>query len=61
MHLDSDHTLDANQIESEAAAIGDTAILHAYRHYARVWLGADYHDAVRGQYKRRKEQAKARK
>ena len=61
LHLDFDHTLDAPAVEAEAASLGDTAILHPYRRYARVWLKADYRDAVRGQRKRLREQAKARK
>lgn len=61
LHLDFDPSLDAEAIEADAAALGDTAILHAYRRYARVWLKADYRDAVRGQWKRKKQQAKARK
>jgi transposase-like protein len=61
LHLDFDHTLDSETVEADAAAQGDTAILHAYRRYARVWLRADYNDAVRGQWKRLREQAKARK
>lgn len=61
LHLDFDHRLDPEAIEKDAAAIGDTAILHAYRRYARVWLKADYNDAVRGQYKKLRDQAKARR
>jgi len=61
LHLDFDHTLDPETVEADAAAQGDTAILHAYRQYARVWLRADYNDAVRGQWKRLREQARARK
>lgn len=61
LHLDFDPSLDPEAIEADAAALGDTATLHAYRRYARVWLKADYHDAVRGQWKRKKEQARARK
>jgi len=61
LHLDFDHTLDAEAVEAEAASLGDTATLHAYRRYARVWLKADYHDAVRGQWKKQRERAKARR
>lgn len=61
LHLDFDPTLDPEAVETDAASLGDTAILHAYRRYARVWLRADYNDAVRGNWKKLKEQAKARK
>lgn len=61
LHLDFDHTLDPDEIETDAASQGDTATLHAYRRYARVWLRADYNDAVRGQWKRKYARAKARK
>lgn len=61
LHLDFDPSMDPEAVEIDAANLGDTATVHAYRRYARVWLRADYHDAVRGQWKRKKEQAKARR
>lgn len=61
LHLDFDQSLDAEAIERDAATIGDTAVLHPYRRYARVWLRADYHDAVRAQWKRTKGSNSARR
>ncbi len=61
MHLDFDPALDVDIIEKDAANQGDTAVLHPYRRYARLWLKADYNDAVRGQWKKKHEQAKMRK
>jgi transposase-like protein len=47
MHLDFDPTLDAAVIEADAAAIGDVTKPYAFRRYARLWLKADYTDALR--------------
>lgn len=51
MHLDFDSSLDAAQIEADAEARKDLAIAHPFRRYARLWLKADYTDAVR-EYRR---------
>ncbi|MGQ0530492.1 MAG: transposase, partial [Panacagrimonas sp.] len=55
IHLDFDHTMDADAVEADAAIVGDQKIAHAFRRYSRVWLQADYRDAVRGVKARRRE------
>lgn len=57
IHLDFDPTLDANAIENDAAAINDHGNPYAFRKYARLWLHADYNDALR-QYRRKRHTAR---
>lgn len=60
MHLDFDSALDAHGIEAGAIAIGDHARPHPFRRYARVWLQADYTDAVRQNRQMRRKNQTAR-
>lgn len=57
IHLDFDPTLDANAVERDATAINDHGKPYAYRKYARLWLHADYNDALR-QYRRKRDKSK---
>jgi transposase-like protein len=61
MHADFDPAMDPETIEADAAALGDVALPHAYRKYARVWLNADYTDAVRSRYGKNAKAARAAK
>lgn len=63
IHLDFDPTLDAKTIEEDAAAINDHGKPYAYRKYARLWLHADYNDALRqhGRQNRKRQRQAARK
>lgn len=54
MDLDFDSRLDALGVEADAKAIGDQAEPHPYRKYARIWLQADYTDALRQHWKAKK-------
>lgn len=58
IHLDFDPTLNANAIEEDAAAINDHGKPYAYRKYARLWLHADYNDALR-QYRRKRDRPRS--
>lgn len=51
MHLDFDCRLDASSVEADAKQIGDQGEPYAFRKYARVWLRADYTDALRQHWK----------
>lgn len=50
-HLDFDSALDADAVEKEAVEASDHAKPYAFRRYARVWLKADYSDALRQYWK----------
>ena len=45
-HLNFDPSLNPDEVEDEAAAIGDAAKFEPYRKFARVWLAHDYNAAV---------------
>ncbi len=47
MHLNYDPTLNADDIEADAQAIGDYNTKAPFRRYARCWLRGDYDAAVR--------------
>lgn len=47
VHLDFDPSLDAAIIEQAHAAQPELHISHPFRRYARIWLLADYRDAIR--------------
>lgn len=51
MHLDFDSRLDPGEVEKDAAVVGDLETIPALRKYARVWLQADYSDALRQHWK----------
>lgn len=51
MDLDFDSRLDALGIEADAKVIGDQVEPHPFRKYARIWLQADYTDALRQHWK----------
>lgn len=60
MHLDFDPSLDAAQIETDAAAQNDHAISYPFRRYARLWLKADYVDYIRQRKRMLKRNGRAR-
>ena len=45
-HINFDPALDPQEVERDAAGRGDLGTYEPYRHYARVWLSADYEAAV---------------
>ncbi len=45
-HLNFDPALDPVEVERDASRLGDLGTYEPYRHYARVWLSADYEAAV---------------
>ena len=45
-HLIFDPALDPVEVEGDASRLGDLGTYEPYRHYARVWLSADYEAAV---------------
>jgi len=53
MHLNFDPLLDSRRIEQEAVAIGDCALPHPFRRYARLWLNCDYIEAIKRKGKRK--------
>jgi transposase-like protein len=59
MHLDFDPALDPSVIEPDAAAVNDHRTTYAYRKYARVWLAADYDDALRQYWTKREARRRA--
>lgn len=58
MHLDFDSGLDAHAVEQNALATVDHCKPYAFRQYARVWLQADYTDALRQHWKKKKTKKK---
>lgn len=57
MHSNFDAEVDRKRTEIEASANGDKNLPGAYREHARVWLEADYTDAVRTRHKIKKQKA----
>lgn len=53
MHLDFDSGVDPMAVEADAKAIDDHSKPYAFRRYARVWLQADYSDALRQTWKKK--------
>lgn len=53
MHLNYDPSLDGEDVEVDAEALGDAEKKPPFRRYARVWLEADYRAAARRQMGRR--------
>lgn len=53
VHLNFDPLLDPRKVEQEAVAIGDYALPHPFRRYARIWLNCDYIEAVKRKSKRK--------
>ncbi len=47
IHLDFDSSLIQDTVEREAAATGDSFLPGPFRRFARIWLMADYQDAIR--------------
>jgi transposase-like protein len=47
MHLNFDHSLNAKEIEDDAAQRCDQALPTPYRRYARLWTQADYENSVK--------------
>lgn len=60
MHLDFDRNADAGAIEADHDASPELHIAWAFRRYARLWLKADYHDALRTSRRMRKVRERAR-
>lgn len=60
VHLDFDATLNAVAVEADHAAHPELHVSHPFRRYARVWLQADYRDAIRT-HQRRKASQQTRK
>jgi hypothetical protein len=46
VHVNFDDSLDEEQVESDALAVGDYDLRHPFRKYARVWLERDYEEAA---------------
>lgn len=53
MDLNFDPSLDLDDVEREAAKLGDSAKAQAYRRFARLWLGVDYKKAVEASAERK--------
>lgn len=52
-HLNFDPSMATDEVEADAAAIGDLGRYEAYRKYARVWLSTDYEAAIEASRGRR--------
>jgi len=46
MNLNFEPACDPRTIEAQALAAGDYAVPHAFRQFARLWLGRDYAEAI---------------
>jgi len=47
IHTNYDPRADAVKVENDAEQIGDNALRHPFRRYARVWLAQDYAEALK--------------
>lgn len=61
MHLDFDRSVDACAVEADHSAAPESHLALAFRRHARLWLKADYYDALRTSRKMKKVRERARK